>query len=129
MVGSLPDQHVIVLAALYSAGAHGIMTLNDFKAVEGDRQMGIRSLPVMLGIDTAAQVACAVMVVPQMVVIGLLGVWGHPLYAVGVGILLIVQVSLMSTLIRDPREKAPWYNATGTTLYVLGMLVAAFAVK
>ena len=32
---------VIILAALYSIGAHGIMTLNDFKSVEGDRRMGI----------------------------------------------------------------------------------------
>ena len=37
------------LALLYSIGAHGIMTLNDFKAIEGDRQMGVRSLPVQLG--------------------------------------------------------------------------------
>ena len=29
----------------------------------------------------------------------------------------------MLRLLRDPRRHAPWYNATGTTLYVLGMLV------
>ena len=29
---------------------------------------------------------------------------------------------------RAPREKAAWYNATGVSLYVLGMLVSAFAV-
>jgi chlorophyll synthase len=29
----------------------------------------------------------------------------------------------------DPRRHAPWYNATGTTLYVLGMLMAAFGVR
>lgn len=31
--------------------------------------------------------------------------------------------------IGEPRRKAPWYNATGTTLYVLGMLVAAFGLR
>ena len=39
--GGLPDWRVLVVAAVYSAGAHGIMTLNDFKSGEGDRQMGI----------------------------------------------------------------------------------------
>jgi len=39
-----------------------------------------------------------------------------------------VQLFLMRRLLRDPRKNAPWYNATGTTLYVLGMLVSAFAV-
>ncbi|MCY4263323.1 MAG: UbiA family prenyltransferase, partial [Gammaproteobacteria bacterium] len=34
--GALPHWHIIVLALLYSTGAHGIMTLNDFKAIEGD---------------------------------------------------------------------------------------------
>jgi chlorophyll synthase len=51
---AMPNWQIIALAALYSAGAHGIMTLNDFKAVEGDRQMGVRSLPVMLGVEQAA---------------------------------------------------------------------------
>ena len=45
----MPDGAHLLLAALYSTGAHGIMTLNDFKSVEGDRQMGIGSLPVRLG--------------------------------------------------------------------------------
>ena len=47
--GAMPESRTLVLAALYSLGAHGIMTLNDFKSVEGDRRMGIGSLPVRLG--------------------------------------------------------------------------------
>jgi chlorophyll synthase len=35
----------------------------------------------------------------------------------------------MARLLRDPRTLAPWYNATGVTLYVLGMLVCAFALR
>ncbi len=35
------------------------------------------------------------------------------------------QLLLMVRLLRDPRRFAPWYNATGTTLYVLGMMVSA----
>ena len=126
MAGTLPATHVVIILALYSFGAHGIMTLNDFKAVEGDRATGLRSLPVVLGVDRAARVACLVMALPQIVVIALLADWGHRLDAGIVGLLLAGQLSLMPRLLSDPRAHTPWYNATGTTLYVFGMLAAAF---
>jgi chlorophyll synthase len=31
----------------------------------------------------------------------------------------------MRKLLRDPKQFAPWYNATGVSLYVLGMMAAA----
>jgi chlorophyll synthase len=127
MAASLPDWRVIVLALLYSFGAHGIMTLNDFKSVEGDRRMGILSLPVQLGVDKAVRLACWVMAAPQFVVIWLLLDWSHPYYAAAVASLVVGQIVLMRRLLKNPREQAPFYNATGTTLYVLGMLVSAFA--
>ena len=126
MAGTLPSAPVLIVLALYSAGAHGIMTLNDFKAVEGDRAMGLRSLPVVLGVDRAARVACLVMAAPQVVVIALLATWGHTVAAGIVAVLLIGQFILMRRLLSDPLKHTPWYNATGTTLYVLGMLASAF---
>ena len=129
MAGALPSPHIVLAAFLYSAGAHGIMTLNDFKSVEGDRLTGIRSLPVILGVDRAAGLACAAMALPQAVVIALLLAWGAPLYAACVVLLLAAQLVLMPRLLRAPRANAPWYQATGTTLYVLGMLVTAFALR
>ena len=129
MAASLPDWRVIVLALLYSLGAHGIMTLNDFKSVDGDRRMGVLSLPVQLGVRGAVRLACAVMAAPQVVVVALLLAWSHPYYACAVTGLLGGQLMLMVDLLGHPREKAAWYNATGTTLYVLGMLVSAFAMR
>lgn len=129
MAASLPDWRVILLALLYSFGAHGIMTLNDFKSVEGDRRMGILSLPVQLGVAGAARLACAAMAAPQIVVIGLLLTWSRPIHAAVVGALLIGQFVLMPRLLRDPRGQAAFYNATGTTFYVLGMLASAFALR
>ena len=125
--GALPDARTLVLAALYSAGAHGIMTLNDFKSVEGDRLMGIGSLPVRLGVALAGKVACIVMAVPQAVVAALLILWDRPYHAAAVAGLLLVQLFLMVRLLENPRERAPWYNGTGITLFVAGMLVGAFA--
>ena len=127
--GSRPDARILLLAMLYSFGAHGIMTLNDFKAVEGDTRMGVRSLPVQLGISGAVRVACAAMVLPQLVVIASLAVWDRGYYATVVGALTLAQIALMPRLLRDPKGQAAWYNATGTSLYVLGMLVSAFAVR
>jgi chlorophyll synthase len=129
MAASLPDVRVIVLALLYSFGAHGIMTLNDFKSVEGDRRMGVLSLPVQLGVDRAVRLACVVMAAPQLVVIALLFHWSRPFYAELIGAFLVGQFFLMVRLLRAPREMASWYNATGTSLYVFGMLASAFALR
>ena len=129
MSAGLPHGRVIALAALYSVGAHGIMTLNDFKSVEGDAQMGVRSLPVMLGVERAARLACVVMALPQAIVVALLLAWGFALHAACVALLLAVQVVLMGKFLAEPRARAPWYNATGTSLYVLGMLASAFALR
>jgi chlorophyll synthase len=125
----MPAWRILILAGLYSFGAHGIMTLNDFKAVEGDIKMGVRSLPVQLGVANAARVACAVMAAPQIAVIAFLAQWDHPYYAAAVSAFLIAQIALMGRFLKNPREKAPWYNATGTSLYVIGMLVSAFALR
>lgn len=127
MLGALPNPQILIIAALYSFGAHGIMVLNDFKAIEGDRQTGVRSLPVQLGVEAAAKVACAVMLAPQAVVIALLLAWGQPLHAIAVTVSFGIQIYLMARLITDPRKLAPWFNGTGVLLYVLGMLVSAFA--
>lgn len=128
MTGALPEPRIIALAVLYSIGAHGIMTLNDFKAIEGDAAMGVRSLPVVLGPDRAARVACVTMAVPQVMVVGLLVLWGSVWAAGAVATLTLGQVLLMRRLLRAPRDRAPWYNATGTSLYVLGMAAAAVAI-
>jgi chlorophyll synthase len=125
MAGALPGGPVLAVLLLYSLGAHGIMTLNDFKAVEGDRATGVRSLPVVLGVTAAARLACVVMAAPQVVVATLLFQWGHGFAALAVTLSLLAQLGLMTRLLRDPRRFAPWYNGTGVTLYVLGMLAAA----
>ena len=129
MSGGLPDTRLIIVALLYGAGAHGIMTLNDFKSIAGDRAMGLRSLPAALGADRAARLACVVMAVPQLVVIGLLLQWQQVPYALGVLGVLLAQIALMPRLLSDPERFAPWYNGTGIVLYVSGMMISAFALR
>ncbi len=128
--GAMPGWRSLALAALYSAGAHGIMTLNDFKAVDGDRQMGIRSLPVQLGLDGAARMACVMMALPQM--------RGHrACCSIGarrcmppaVFMLLVAQVVLMARFLKAPESRRLFYSGFGVPLFVAGMMVSAFALR
>jgi chlorophyll synthase len=127
--GALPAPASVAMALLYSLGAHGIMTLNDFKSIKGDSQMGVDSLPVLLGPDGAARVACGVMAAPQIVVIALLLAWGRPIHAAIVALLLIGQFAMMRRFLAAPVEQALWYSGFGVPLYVLGMMAAAFAIR
>jgi chlorophyll synthase len=128
--GVRPPAPVLVLAVLYGLGAHGIMTLNDFKSVAGDRRCGVRSLPVQLGVPGAARVACVVMLVPQLAVIALLVGWNAGVAATVVAVLAGVQLVLMRRFLREvtPRS-ALLYSAVGVPFYVLGMMAAAVGVR
>jgi chlorophyll synthase len=127
--GALPGAPILLLAALYGLGAHGMLTLNDYKSRDGDRRMGIRSLPVQLGERTAAKVAGATIVLPQVAVIVLLFQWGHPVAASTVAALVTIQVTMLAEFIARPVERALWYSALGVPFSVLGMMVAAAALR
>ena len=69
------------------------------------------------------------MLVPQLVVVALLLAWSQPLHAAAVAALLAVQVRMMLRFLAAPREQALWYSGFGVPLYVLGMMVTAFALR
>jgi chlorophyll/bacteriochlorophyll a synthase len=123
--GALPGWPVLTIALLYGIGAHGIMTLNDFKAIKGDSAMGIRSLPVQLGPAGAAKAASVIMIVPQLAVMALLLFWGHPIAAAIIAALVVIQCLMMRRFIAAPVEKALWLSGFGVPLYVTGMMAAA----
>jgi chlorophyll synthase len=128
--GTLPSPRVLLVAALYGLGAHGILTLNDFKAVAGDARMGVRSLPVLLGVPRAARVACAVMLAPQLVVLALLGLWGAHGALAAVAVLVVVQLWLMRRFLREVTPRAAFvYSGVGVPFYVLGMMACAVGLR
>jgi chlorophyll synthase len=127
--GILPDSRSLLLALLYSVGTHGIMTLNDFKAVEGDRQMGVRSLPVQLGVQNAARVACAVMLLSQLGVVLLLLSWGQQWHAAAIALLVVMQLVMMRRFLASVTARALWYSGFGVPLFVAGMMVSAVALR
>ena len=129
MLQAFPDTKIILVAIAYAIGAHGIMTLNDFKALKGDKALGINSLPVQLGPKRAANIACYVMTIPQIVVIALLFAWGLTRFSI-VGLLLLIgQLLAMRRLLSDPEKFAPWYNSTGVLMFVSGMMVCALGLS
>lgn len=127
--GGLPTPTVLALAALYAIGAHGIMTLNDFKAIEGDTEIGVKSLPVTMGVDGAARFACLIMLAPQFAVVILLAILGATIPALIIGALVAGQILAMRRFLADPIGRATWYNGIGVGLFVTGMMVAAIGLR
>ncbi len=119
----------IVLATLYSLGSHGLMTLNDFKSFEGDTRLGLRSLPVMLGLDGALKAAFAFIDVFQVAAIAY--VLANRMYLAGaiMSVLFIIQLPMQRKLTTDPKGLAPWYCASAIPPFVWGMLVSALAIR
>ena len=121
----MPNQKTTLIAILYALGAFGIMILNDFKAIEGDKQTGVNSLPVSLGSEKAIKLACICMIIPQLAVVWFLFYWDMIIFSVIIAVASLFQMIAMSKLLKNPQLFAPWYNQTGITLYVLGMMVSA----
>ena len=123
------SQGTIVLASLYSLGSHGLMTLNDFKSVEGDRRLGLRSIPAMLGIDGALKAAFIFIDVFQVAAIAYVA-YNRMYLAAGVmAVLFVVQLPMQRRMSTDPAKLAPWYCASGIPPFVWGMLAAALALR
>jgi chlorophyll synthase len=130
MLGNqMPRKEIIVFALLYSLGAHGIMTLNDFKAIEGDRIMNVRSLPVLMGAKSAAWMASLIMILAQWSVSVLLQHAGQTYSAWAVCMLSLCQLPLMIQFVKNPVAKALSVSAFGVPLFVSGMMVSAFALR
>lgn len=127
LFGSL-DWKIIVLTLIYSMAGLGIAVVNDFKSVEGDRQLGLKSLPVMFGITTAAWICVLMIDLFQLGIAGYLVSLGQNLYAVLLILLVIPQITFQDMyFLRDPLKNDVKYQASAQPFLVLGMLVTALA--
>ncbi len=122
-------QGTVVLASIYSLGSHGLMTLNDFKSYEGDKRLGLRSLPVMLGIPGALRAAFAFIDVFQILAIAYVASQHMYVAAAVIAVLFVIQLPMQRKLATDPKGLAPWYCASAIPPFVWGMLAAALAVR
>lgn len=125
----IPSTETIALAIIFSLGAHGIMTLNDFKSIVGDRIRKVASIPVQLGEKRAAILASIIMDVAQLAAIAILVAKGSMTTTIIAILLLVAQLPMQKILIAQPKERAVWYNAFGTLLYVVSMMVCAVGIR
>jgi chlorophyll synthase len=119
---------IMVLTLFYSLAGLGIAIVNDFKSVEGDRQLGLKSLPVMFGITTAAWICVLMIDVFQAGIAAYLIHIHQNLYATLLILLIIPQIMFQDMyFLRNPLENDVKYQASAQPFLVLGMLVAALA--
>ena len=121
----------VLMAALFSLGAHGIMTINDFKSIEGDRITGIRSIPVLYGEIAAAWTAFVTINVAQILVVMYFLHTRNWIIAGIIGALVLMQIPTQWKFftIADPRKRAIFYNASGIAMFVWGMMAAAIGLR
>ncbi|XP_030449969.1 chlorophyll synthase, chloroplastic [Syzygium oleosum] len=121
-----PD--IVVLTLLYSIAGLGIAIVNDFKSVEGDRAMGLQSLPVAFGAETAKWICVGAIDITQLSVAGYLLGAGKPLYALALLALIAPQVVFQfQYFLKDPVKYDVKYQASAQPFLVLGLLVTALA--
>ena len=122
------DSTIVLLTLFYSFSGLGIAIINDFKSVEGDRQLGLKSLPVMFGVTNAAWICVLMIDVFQAGIAAYLISIHQNLYATILILLIIPQITFQDMyFLRDPLKNDVKYQASAQPFLVLGMLVAALA--
>ena len=122
-------QPSLIVAGLFTLSSTGTMTINDFKSIEGDRQIGIRTLPVVFGENKAAIIASVLINTGQLLAAYYMFIIDQNVYGIIVGILIIPQFLLQFSLVRSPDTMDVRYNAIAQNFLVAGMLLCAFAIK
>jgi len=118
-----------LLTLAYSLAGLGIAVVNDFKSVEGDRALGLQSLPVAFGIEKASWISAGMIDVFQLAMVAVLIAIGQHFAAVLLVLLIIPQITFQDIwLLRDPVAFDVKYQASAQPFLVLGMLVTALAI-
>lgn len=119
---------IVLLTLFYSLAGLGIAVVNDFKSVEGDRQFGLQSLPVMFGVRAAAWICVLMIDVFQAGIAAYLISIHENLYATILILLIVPQITFQDMyFLRDPLANDVKYQASAQPFLVLGMLVAGLA--
>ncbi|OZH55222.1 chitin-binding protein [Hydrocoleum sp. CS-953] len=119
---------IVILTLFYSFAGLGIAVVNDFKSVEGDEKLGLKSLPVMFGIGTAAWICVLMIDIFQAGVAAYLISIKENLYAVILLLMVIPQITFQDMyFLRNPLENDVKYQASAQPFLVLGMLITGLA--
>ncbi len=120
----------VILTMLYSIAGLGIAIVNDFKSIEGDRALGLQSLPVAFGVEKAVAICCVSITFTQLAVAAWL-YWGinEPTYAaVLLGLIIPQAYAQAKYLIPDPVENDVAFQARSQPFFVFGLLCTGLAI-
>lgn len=121
---------VMVLTVLYSIAGLGIAIVNDFKSIEGDRELGLQSLPVAFGVDTAKWITVGTIDVTQLSVAAYLAFGlDQKLYGAALLALVLPQIFFqVKYFIPDPIKNDVKYQASAQPFLVFGLLTTGLAI-
>eukprot|EP01031_Cornospumella_fuschlensis_P030920 gene30920-37370_t len=128
MFGELSWQ-VTLLTIFYSLAGLGIAIVNDFKSIEGDRALGLQSLPVAFGVEKAKWLTVGTIDITQLLVAAYLFYIQEPTYGLGLLALIAPQIYFQAKyFLPDPIKNDVKYQASAQPFLVLGILTTALAV-
>jgi hypothetical protein len=82
----------MIMTLAYSIAGLGIAIVNDFKSIEGDKALGLKSLPVVYGVDTAKWICVSTIDGFQLLIAAYLWAIDSKGYAAVLLLLIIPQV-------------------------------------
>ena len=119
---------VLVLAATNAAIAVGLLIMNDLKSIEGDRALGLRTVPVRYGPQGALKVAYAFIDISQIGLTVFLFATGHAWLGLFSAVALLVQILAQPALYKTPtHNQYKRYMLTGNGLILLVALFSALS--
>lgn len=120
---------VTILTIFYSIAGLGIAIVNDFKSIEGDRKLGLQSLPVAFGVDTAKWLTVGTIDLTQLAVAAYLYSIGETTYAlVLLGLIAPQMFFQFKYFLPDPIANDVKYQASAQPFLVFGILATGLAV-
>lgn len=119
----------VFIALVISFGSHGIMSINDYKSIEGDTIAGIRTIPVQYGATRTAWMIVGMMNIAQLIIMAAFVVWGQPIIVAIWVALLLAQLPVQRIFIKNPSEQYLKFSAIGVSFFVWGMMASAVGLR
>lgn len=119
---------IVILTLFYSFAGLGIAIVNDFKSIEGDRALGLQSLPVVFGVQKAAWICVFMIDFFQLGILAyLIYIGKFYWYGAILAGLILPQMFFQTQLLKDPIANDVKYQASSQPFLVIGMLVTGLA--
>ncbi len=119
---------VVVLALVNACIAVGLLIMNDLKSIDGDRALGLRTVPVVYGAQGGLLIAFGFIDISQVGLAVFLFATGHGWLGLFQVVALIVQIAAQPPLYRKPtHDQYKRYLLTGNGLILLVALFSALS--